>query len=134
MSARTARERFFWLLKHTVNPVAARMARTRYGPFSLVRHVGRKSGRVYETPLILARAREGFVAELTYGENVDWYRNAVAGGECIVVHHGREFPVTGIETCTAERGRDAYPPPFRWILKATGRNQFRLLRTDTGTA
>lgn len=130
MTAQTVRARFFWALKRTVNPAAARMARSRYGPFSLIRHVGRKSGRVYETPLILAVVPEGFVAELTYGENVDWYRNAVARGGCTVVRHGTEFPVTRIETCPAERGRNAYPLPFRWILKATGRNEFRLLRTD----
>ena len=129
MSARTVRERFLWVLKHTLNPLTARLARSRFGPFSLIRHVGRKSGRIYETPLILARVPDGFIAELTYGDRVDWYRNAVAGG-AVVVHRGTEFPITGIDTCPAERGLRAYPAPFRWILKATGRNEFRLLHTN----
>ena len=130
MSARTVRERFLWVLKHTLNPLTARLARSRFGPFSLIRHVGRKSGRIYETPLILARVPDGFIAELTYGDRVDWYRNAVAGA-AVVVHRGTEFPITRIDTCPAERGLRAYPAPFRWILKATGRNEFRLLHTDT---
>jgi deazaflavin-dependent oxidoreductase (nitroreductase family) len=132
MPAHNGRDQFLRAVKHVVNPVTARIARTRHGPFSLIRHVGRKSGRTYETPLILARVPGGFIAELTYGEKVDWYRNVVAAGGCVVVHHGEEFRVTRIETCTADRGRSAYPGPIRWILKAAGRNEFRLLRTDAG--
>ena len=32
-----------------------------------IRHVGRKSGHTYETPVILASVPEGFIADLTYG-------------------------------------------------------------------
>ena len=120
------------MLKNTLNRLTVRLANTRFGPFSLVRHVGRMSGKRYETPVILAAVPEGFVAELTYGEKVDWYRNVVAAGRCVVVHRGRAYDVSAIELCTAERGRTAFPPPFRQILRATGRMEFRLLRTDTG--
>ena len=94
MSRHTARERFLWLLKNTLNRVTTRVARTRHGPFSLIRHVGRKSGRSYDTPVILVKVPEGFIAELTYGENVNWYRNVVAAGGCLVLHHGHEYRVT----------------------------------------
>jgi hypothetical protein len=126
----TVRSRFLWLLNHTLNRVTRRIARSGHGPFLLIRHVGRRSGRVYETPVILSRVPEGFIAELTYGEGVNWYRNAVAAGSCVVVHHRVEHRVTGIEPCDAERGRAAYPPPFRQILTAIGRKEFRLLRTE----
>jgi deazaflavin-dependent oxidoreductase (nitroreductase family) len=129
MAEPTARSRFLWLVNHMLNRVTSRVARSGRGPFSLIRHVGRKSGRTYETPVILAKIPEGFVAELTYGENVNWYRNVVAAGGCVVVHHRAEYLVTAIEPWSAERGRNAYPAPFRLILKATGRNEFRLLRT-----
>jgi deazaflavin-dependent oxidoreductase (nitroreductase family) len=124
------RARFFWVLKNTLNRATIRLARTRFGPFSLVRHVGRKSGRSYETPLILVRVPDGFIAELTYGEDVDWYRNVVAARGCTVIHHGAEFRVISVETCTSERGRAAFPPPFRQILRVLGRSEFRLLRTE----
>jgi deazaflavin-dependent oxidoreductase (nitroreductase family) len=130
MAQRTARSRFLWLLNNTLNRVTSHIARSGRGPFSLIRHVGRKSGRTYETPVILAEAADGFIAELTYGENVNWYRNVVAAGGCVVVHHGVEYRVATIEPCSAERGRSAYPAPFRVVLKAAGRNEFRLLRTD----
>jgi hypothetical protein len=125
------RKRFLWVVKNTLNRVTTPLARSGHGPFSLIRHVGRKSGKSYETPVILVKIAEGFVAELTYGEQVNWYRNSVVAGGCVVVYRGREFTVTGIEPCSIERGLNAYPAPFRLILKAGGRKQFRLLRTDT---
>jgi deazaflavin-dependent oxidoreductase (nitroreductase family) len=117
------------VLNNTLNRVTTALARSGHGPFSLIRHVGRKSGRTYETPVILVKVADGFVAELTYGENVNWYRNTVAAGGCVVVNHGREYTVTRIERCSPERGLSASPAPFRLILKAGGRKEFRLLRT-----
>jgi hypothetical protein len=105
------------------------MARSGRGPFSLIRHVGRETGRTYETPVILAKAPEGFIAELTYGDNVNWYRNVVVAGGCVVIHHRVEYRVDHIEPCSAERGRSAYPVPFRLILRAAHRNEFRVLHT-----
>jgi deazaflavin-dependent oxidoreductase (nitroreductase family) len=131
LSREGIRKRFLWVLKNTLNRVTTPLARNGHGPFSLIRHVGRKSGKSYETPVILVKVAEGFVAELTYGERVNWYRNSVAAGRCVVVYRGREFTVTGIEPCSIERGLNAYPAPFRLILKAGGRKQFRLLRADT---
>ena len=128
-----ARQRFFWVLKHTLNRLTSRAARSRRGPFSLVRHVGRRSGRTYETPIILARVPEGFVAELTYGPDVDWYKNATAAGHCTVVHHGHEYEVNGILPYPAELGRAAFPPPARLVLRALGRTDFRLLATAVVT-
>jgi deazaflavin-dependent oxidoreductase (nitroreductase family) len=122
--------KFLSLLNNTLNRATSRIARSGRGPFSLIRHVGRKSGRTYETPVILARVPEGFIAELTYGDNVNWYRNVVAAGGCVVVHHRVEYRVTHIEPCSPERGRHAYPIPFRQILKVAGRDQFRLFRTQ----
>jgi deazaflavin-dependent oxidoreductase (nitroreductase family) len=133
MAQHTARSRFLWVLNHTLNRATSRIARSGHGPFSLVRHVGRKSGRTYEAPVILVKTSEGFIAELTYGDNVNWYRNVVAAGGCVVLHHRREYRVTSVEPCSAERGRTAYPVPFRFVLKALGRNEFRLLRTDPWT-
>jgi deazaflavin-dependent oxidoreductase (nitroreductase family) len=124
------RRRFLWLVKNSLNRVTTRLARSGHGPFSLVRHVGRKSGRTYETPLILAVVPEGFIAELTYGEKVDWYRNVVAADGCVILHRRKEYRVTHIEPCSAERGRSAFPTPLRQLLKVMRRTDFRLLRSS----
>lgn len=83
------RRKWLWLIKNTLNKVTMRVARSGHGPFSLVRHVGRKSGKTYETPIVVARVPEGFIAELTYGEDVNWYRNIVAAGGCELLVDGR---------------------------------------------
>jgi hypothetical protein len=80
--------------------------------------------------LILAPVPGGFVAELTYGEDVDWFRNVLAAGGCVVVHHGREYRIGAIEPCDPAAGRAAYPLPLRTVLKILRRTHFRLLRTD----
>jgi deazaflavin-dependent oxidoreductase (nitroreductase family) len=121
------RRRFLWALNHTLNRVTARLARSGRGPFALVRHVGRKTGQTYETPVILARVPEGFIAELTYGENVNWYRNVVAAGGCVVVYRGEDYRVSAVEPYDTAAGKAAYPQPFRAILELTGRSEFRLL-------
>jgi deazaflavin-dependent oxidoreductase (nitroreductase family) len=125
------RKRFLWTLKRTLNRLTMRIARSGHGPFSLVRHVGRRSGRSYETPIILAPVTDGFVAELTYGPDVDWYKNVLAAGGCTVIHSGKEYVITRVSPCTREQGLAAFPYPARLILTLTGRDEFRLLTTAT---
>jgi hypothetical protein len=122
------RDTWLTVLKHTLNPLTLRLARRGVGPFSLVRHIGRKSGRTFETPVILARVPGGFAAELTYGPRVNWYRNLVAGGG-IVVWKGHEYRVEHVEPMTVDDGLRAFGPPASWVLRALHRREFRLLRT-----
>jgi hypothetical protein len=68
------------------------------------------SGRTYETPVILAQVPEGFIAELSYGDKVDWYRNVIAADGCIVVHHRGEYCVKHIEIATPGRAARLTPP------------------------
>lgn len=126
---------WFWLLKHTLNRVTVPAARSGWGPFALVRHIGRRSGRPYETPLMLARLGPDFVAELTYGPGVDWYRNVVAAGRCTVVVEGVAHEIDRIGPCDAAVGLRAFGVPASWVLRLLRRREFRLLHTvDTGRA
>ena len=121
------RRRFLWLLKNSVNRFAVPIARSGRGPLALVRHVGRRTGRTYETPLVLARTPDGFVAELTYGAEVDWYRNVTAAGRCVVVQRGVEYPISRIEPCPTEDGLAAFGPPRSLVLRLLRRHEFRRL-------
>ena len=118
---------WLWLIKHTLNPATLRAARTGGGPFSIVRHVGRKSGKTYETPLILARLADDFVAELTYGTEVQWYQNVVAAGHCVVVYHGDEYQIIGIRPLDREDGLRAFGYPAALVLRLLRRDEFRVL-------
>jgi deazaflavin-dependent oxidoreductase (nitroreductase family) len=120
---------WLWLLKNTLNRATTRLAYTGHGPFSLVRHTGRKTGRQYETPLMLARLGDDFVAELTYGPQVSWYRNVVAAGHCTVVFRGREHAIDRIGPCDPETGRRAFGWPAGLVLRLLRRHEFRLLHT-----
>jgi len=117
--------------RSVTNPRVMRTAGTSQTATAVIQHVGRRSGRTYETPVILAKAPEGFIAELTYGDDVNWYRNIVAAGGCVVIHHRVEYGVDQVELFEAKRGREAFPAPFRTTLQATGRSEFRLLRTES---
>jgi len=119
-----------WLivLKYTLNPLTRRLARSSFGPFTIVRHVGRRSGKFYETPIIVSPVEDGFVIELTYGHDVDWHKNVLAAGGCTVVRHGKEYVIDKIEPLDTEAGRSAFPPPQRLILRILGRQHFEKMK------
>jgi len=123
----SARSGWLTVMKHTINPVAIRAARRGSGPFSLVEHVGRSSGKHYETPIIVAPVDAGFVAELTYGPKVAWYQNARAAGGCVVRYHGRPFVIDAISELDAAAGLRAYGTPRSWVLRLLRRRDFLLL-------
>ncbi len=112
------------LLKYTLNPLTRRLARTSLGPFAIVRHVGRRSGKQYETPIIVAPADNGFVVELTYGPDVDWYKNVLAAHGCTIISHGKEVVINQIKPLDAETGRTAFPMPARLILRVLRMKHF----------
>ena len=77
--------------------------------------------------MILARVPQGFVAELTYGTGVNWYRNIVAAGGCVVVSGGTEYRVDRIGPCDPATGIRAYGNPAALVLRFLRRHEFRLL-------
>ncbi|GAC1479068.1 MAG: hypothetical protein NVS2B12_33790 [Ktedonobacteraceae bacterium] len=116
------RMRFF--SKRVINPVVLRFAGAARSPFAAIRHVGRRSGKVYTTPLLLAPVAGGFVIELTYGFEVDWYRNVRAAGQCTLLWQGREYTCTRFETLDAATALPAFPPVLRLPLRAFGAQHF----------
>jgi deazaflavin-dependent oxidoreductase (nitroreductase family) len=65
-----------------------------HGPFVELEHVGRKSGRTYRIPLNAFRSGDTVTLALTYGPEVDWYRNVVAAGGCRI-RMGRSWLTLG---------------------------------------
>ncbi|WP_345555067.1 nitroreductase family deazaflavin-dependent oxidoreductase [Microbacterium kyungheense] len=117
------------LIQRRLNRWTLDLARGGHGPFSLVRHVGRKSGRIFETPVILGTAARGLVAELTYGPGVNWYRNIVAGGGW-VLHRQQWYRIVAVEPYPAPEGRRAFGRGPRVVLTILRRHEFRLLRVE----
>lgn len=116
------------VLKHTLNPLTRRLARSSIGPFAIVQHIGRRSGKVYETPIIVAPVKDGFVIELSYGHDVDWHKNVLAAGGCTILRHGKKFVINKIEPIDAKTGRAAFAPPQQFILRLLRRKDFEKLK------
>jgi deazaflavin-dependent oxidoreductase (nitroreductase family) len=55
---------------------------------ALMRHVGRRTGKPYETPVIAERTEDGFVIPIAYGTDSDWYHNVIAAGRGKIVWRG----------------------------------------------
>ena len=120
------------LLKYTLNPLTRRLAHSSFGPFSIIQHVGRRSGKHYETPIIVAPAADGFVIELTYGPDVDWYKNVLAAGGCTLIWHGNDYVIDKIEPMDTDSGRAAFPLPAHLIFRLVGLRHF-VKMTGTGS-
>jgi deazaflavin-dependent oxidoreductase (nitroreductase family) len=80
-------------LTQVTRPLAMRSAGTEKSSTSVVRHVGRSSGRDYATPVVAVDHDGGFLIALPYGERTDWMKNVLASGSAIVVNHGHSYGV-----------------------------------------
>ena len=99
------------LNRSVTNPVI-RPAAGRLPYFAVVVHRGRRTGRVYRTPVTAFPHGKGFVIALTYGRDVDWVENVLAAGGCRVIHRGRDFEL-GDPRILPFRGHDPAIPG--WI-------------------
>ncbi len=95
--------------------------------FAIVSHVGRRSGRVYRTPVNLYRADDRYVIALTYGSDSQWVRNVLAAGAVDVETRGRRLHLVGPEV-VQDPERSRVPPPVRQVLRLVKVSEFMLLR------
>lgn len=88
----------------------------RYLPwFGIVTHVGRKSGRMYRTPVNVFRTDDGYRVALTYGTESDWVKNVLAAGTCEIETRGQRVHLSHPRLETDARTRWA-PLPVRFVL------------------
>ena len=111
-------------VKHFINPILRNAARTSHGPFALLRHVGRRSGKRYETPIMVWRVKDGFVIVLTYGPQTDWLRNLQATDRGSLRWHKREYVFKTPELIDATTGLQALPPLIKFVLGLRGVHEF----------
>ena len=115
--------------KHVTNRVLHGFTNFSHGPFAIIRHVGRRSGKPYETVIWVWQMGEGFVIALTYGPEVDWYRNMLAAGVGNVYWHRRHYVVGKPELIATEKALTAFPAFFRLIFRTFGKQeQFVLIK------
>lgn len=76
-----------------INPRQLRSAGAPGSYASIIRHIGRTSGRPYETPVGVVATEGGFLIGIVYGSGTNWLRNVLASGTATIVHEGRTYRV-----------------------------------------
>jgi deazaflavin-dependent oxidoreductase (nitroreductase family) len=109
-----------------VSPAMLNIAGTRFRSLSILRHVGRRSGREYATPITAFPLGDGFVIALLYGDvaTVDWCRNVMAAGACTIKVLGQDIALERPEIIPASDALVAHPSFWRYMLKARKIDQF----------
>jgi deazaflavin-dependent oxidoreductase (nitroreductase family) len=105
--------------KYLLNPLMGRLA-GRKGPYAVIRHTGRKSGKPYSTPVGAERAQDGFIIPLGYGTRVDWLENVLAAGRATIVAQGETYAVTEPEVIDAAGALPRLPPRRRRTFERLG--------------
>jgi deazaflavin-dependent oxidoreductase (nitroreductase family) len=98
--------------------------------FGILTHVGRKSGKVYRTPVNVFRASNGFIIALTYSSESECVKNALAAGSCELQTLGRKYQLVA-PNVVLDTTRQRFPVPVRVILRLVGADEYMELSKPT---
>lgn len=98
--------------------------------YALLRHQGRKSGKLYDTPVMAWPTAAGIVVPVTWGTTCDWYRNIAAAGGCEVQISGRWYRAVEPRLLEGEAARPYLPVTPRLFGLLFPIERFLLLRQD----
>jgi hypothetical protein len=128
------RHDFEYLLKQRANRAILNFAGGRFRAYSMLKHIGRSSGREYRTPVSAFPFEDGFVLALLYGDaaKVDWCRNVMVAGMCTLKTRGQDYLLAKPEIIYASKALDAYPPFFRCYYRTMRIQEFLWLHLQPG--
>jgi deazaflavin-dependent oxidoreductase (nitroreductase family) len=115
--------------KAGLNRVTKRIAPWMPG-LGVVVHRGRRSGRIYQTPVNVFVTGDSYVFALTYGPGTDWVKNVLAAGGCELRTRGRTIRLTSPRLFHDEARRDIRPLE-RQVLRVIGVADFLSAKTAT---
>jgi deazaflavin-dependent oxidoreductase (nitroreductase family) len=96
-------------------------------------HRGRRSGRVYQTPVNVFPTDDGYVIALTYGPDTDWVKNVLAAGGCELHTRGRIVQL-GSPRVFHDESRRGIRPAERQVLRIIGVADFLSVATRPASA
>jgi deazaflavin-dependent oxidoreductase (nitroreductase family) len=99
-------------------------------------HTGRRSGREYRTPVLAFgdADRDGYLIALTYGPDVDWLKNVMAGGGCRLEVRGAVVELVDPVLVDGEAARAGMSRTVRWVLDHIGVDRAVRLDRSPGSA
>jgi deazaflavin-dependent oxidoreductase (nitroreductase family) len=116
-----------------MRPLALKSSGTPGANASVVRHLGRKSGRPYKTPVNAVATDDGFVIALPYGRNTDWLKNVLASGSATILDEGNTYEVERPEIVPLSVAEPLFPPKDQRTHRRFRVDDYLLLRrVDTG--
>lgn len=96
-------------------------AGTRVMPlYGVLTHRGRRSGKLFRTPIVARPTSDGFVIPMPWGEGTDWFRNVRAAGACTLRWKGRDYPLTGPELIQDAGSAPGFTPFQRRMMTRFG--------------
>ena len=96
--------------------------------WGVIRHRGRRSGRLYETPIAIRPTADGFVIPLPFSERADWCRNVLAAGGAVIRWKGADHAVVDPEVVDEATALPAFGPVLRLGARALGIKRYLRLR------
>ncbi len=94
-----------WLAK--INKRVVNPRQIRKGSYPVVAHVGRTSGRSFQTPLDAYPTKTGYVLVARYGPKSDWVRNILAAGTATLRIDGEEHALDSPRLVSLEEALDS---------------------------
>ena len=87
------KERVKEIERRWANPLMLRLADVAPLPVARLEHRGRRSGRLYATPVWAAPVAGGFIVTLPYGRDADWATNLLAAGDGVLQFQGVRYRI-----------------------------------------
>jgi deazaflavin-dependent oxidoreductase (nitroreductase family) len=97
--------------------------------FGVIVHRGRKTGRMYRTPVNVFTTRGGCTVALTYGTESEWLHNVLADGGCVLETRGRRVQLIHPRV-VHNPTRPPVPAPIRLILRLGNVSDFLEMDVD----
>jgi deazaflavin-dependent oxidoreductase (nitroreductase family) len=91
--------------------------------FGILTHVGRRSRKVYRTPINVFRVPNGFIIALTYSSQSEWVKNVVAAGGCELKTRGKKYQLS-LPKIVRDPTRRRFPVPVRIVLRIVGADEY----------
>jgi deazaflavin-dependent oxidoreductase (nitroreductase family) len=98
--------------------------------FGIVSSVGRRSGKLYRTPVNVFREPDGFLIALTYGPDSGWVKNVLAADGCELETRGVRYQLSS-PIVIHDPSRRRFPPLVRVILRLIAAYDFLQLQTSS---
>src|SRR5262245_12820185 len=116
-----------------LNPLIVKPAgRRHFHMAAQIRHVGRRSGRTYTTPVSARRSGDMVVIALTFGNQSDWSRNLRSAGGGSIRIEGQDYQVTQPQFISRRHAKPlvqaAFSPLERAGFRMLGIKQVIVLR------